>query len=63
MENTNSHVVKATGFLIGYFIFTTMFFLIGSLIGKIPQSWSFPEVALLSASLIGSGGFLKWWLS
>ena len=63
METTNSQASKAIGFLLSYLIFTTMLFLVGSLIGKIPISWTFLEVAMLSASLTATGALLRWWLS
>ncbi len=51
------------GFLIGYLLFTTVFFGVLTLLGKLPEGWSFVHVAAITLCITGSGRYLRRYLS
>jgi hypothetical protein len=48
---------KATGYVFGYFLFTTILFFVLTLLGKIPDHWSYLHIAAITLfiSIVGAG--------
>jgi hypothetical protein len=51
------------GYAFSYFLFTTILFFVLTLTHRLPASWTYLCVALVTVSIVIVGRFLKWVLS
>ena len=58
-EKKNFTFAEKIGFLAGYFIFTTILFSILKFTDKLPSSWNYFSIALITASIVLIGGLIK----
>ena len=58
-EKENFTFAEKIGFLAGYFIFTTMIFLIVKFSDRLPSSWNYFSIALITLSIVLIGGLIR----
>jgi len=56
-QSNGETIGKYVGFILGFFVFTTVLFLLLTFLGKLTDSWSYVYVAgiVLAISLVGWG--------
>ena len=57
------HLGESVGYFVGYFLFTTMFYFVLTFTHKIPQTWQYPHIMVITLIIAGIGlalnGLLK----
>lgn len=58
-EKSIATIGRAFGFLLSYFLFTTILYFLLNLLDKLPAHWSYLHVIALTAALIGLSALIK----
>jgi len=53
---------QRTGYMFSYFLFTTILFFILTLLGKVPESWSYFHVMGITILIVIIGFVIRWFL-
>jgi len=57
------YIAEIIGFIISYFIFTTVLFFILTFLEKIPETWNYLSIMIITISIVIAGKIIDWWLN
>jgi hypothetical protein len=63
MAEGKINLIKSIGFLISYFIFTTVAYFVLTYTYRIPSNWGYLHIMMITFGVVIFGYILKRWLS
>ncbi|MBM3233652.1 hypothetical protein FJZ19_01005 [Candidatus Pacearchaeota archaeon] len=58
-SNKSKKIAQKLGYLFSYLIFTTILFIILKLLNKLPDSWTYIDIAIITILIVILGNILK----
>lgn len=61
-DRTTEKTAAKAGFILSYFLFTTILFFILMFLGKLPDSWSYIHIMIITLGIVIMGKIIEWLL-
>ena len=58
-ENSSKKIIEFVGWIGSYFLFSTILYFALKFLKKLPDTWDYFSILILTASIILVGGFLR----